>query len=325
MGKTVRDLLLQALENLEKKSFKKFKNKLNDWDIEEEYARIPRGPLEVADPEDVVDLIRRYYMDSYGMKVTVAVLEAINENREAEELETAWKTVNCRTTKREDQGATSRAPIQETSRGATCGDQEHFVDRHRAQLIQRVPLVGQVLDDLLQNKLLTYEGYDTVLSMNPPQNQMRELYRYMSSWGNKDKDKFLQSLKTHNAPLIKTLEKYYNLSIGRRTHSACEGPSRHGRPGQINQRITDKEHFVDRHRAALIGRVVLVDPILDDLRQWRLLTGEHYDTVRSKTTSQEKMRELYRHVDSWGNKDKDCFLQSLKKNNPPLVRDLERN
>ncbi|CAJ0922049.1 unnamed protein product [Ranitomeya imitator] len=89
--------------------------------------------------------------------------------------------------------------------------------------------------------------------------------------------------------------------------------------------ITDKEHFVDRHRVALIGRVVLVDPILDDLRQWRLLTGEHYDTVRSKTTSQEKMRELYRYVDSWGNKDKDCFLQSLNKNNPPLVRDLERD
>ncbi|CAJ0922047.1 unnamed protein product [Ranitomeya imitator] len=275
--KTVRDLLLQALENLENKSFKKFKNKLNDWDIEEEYARIPRGPLEVADPEDVADLIRRYYMDSYSVKVTVAVLEAINENREAEELEKAWKTVNCCTTKREDQGATSRGeqskredqgatsrveqskredqgatsrgeqPEREdqgstsrgeqskreeqgatsrgeqskredqgaTSRGdqskredqgATSRDQEHFVDRHRAQLIQRVHLLGQVLDDLLQNKLLTYEGYNTVLSMKPSQQQMRELYRYMSSWGNKDKDKFLQSLKTHYAPLIKTLE-----------------------------------------------------------------------------------------------------------------------
>ncbi|XP_073403325.1 apoptosis-associated speck-like protein containing a CARD [Dendrobates tinctorius] len=299
MGKTVRDVLVQALENLEKKSFKKFKNKLNDWDIEEGHDRIPRGTLEVADPEDVADLIRRYYMDSYGITVTLAVLEAINEKPEAEELQKAWETVNCRTIKTEDQGASSGAPIQETS-GATSRDPEHFVDRHRAQLIRRVPLLGQVLDDLLQNKLLSPDAYDMVRSMKPPQEQMRELYRYVSSWGNEDKEKFLQSLKTHYAPLIKDLE--------------------------LGSGITDKEHFVDRHRAALIGRVVLVDPILDDLRQRRLLTGEHYDTVRSKTTSQEKMRELYRHVDSWGsNKDKDCFLESLKKNNLPLVRDLERN
>ncbi|XP_073502338.1 apoptosis-associated speck-like protein containing a CARD [Phyllobates terribilis] len=296
MGKTVRDVLVQALENLEKKSFKKFKNKLNDWDIKEGYDKIPRGTLEGADPEDVADLIRRYYVDSYGIRVTLAVLEAINENGEAEELQKAWKTVNCPTTTGAEDGATSRAPIQETSQGATSRDQEHFVDRHRAQLIKRVSLLGPVLDDLLQYKLLSQEDYDTVRSMKPSQEQMRELYRYVPSWGNEDKNKFLRSLKTHYAPLIRDLGG-----------------------------ITDQEHFVDRHRAALIGRVALVDPILDDLRQTRLLTGEHYDTVRSKTTSQEKMRELYRHVDSWGPTDKDGFLQSLRTHNLPLVGDLERN
>ncbi|KAM4025385.1 apoptosis-associated speck-like protein containing a CARD isoform 1-T2 [Anomaloglossus baeobatrachus] len=206
MGKTVRDVLLQALENLEKKSFKKFKNKLNDWDIEEGYNKIPRGKLEDADPEDVADLIRRHYKDSYGIKVTLAVLEAINENQEAEELQKALQAVNDCTTTGADQGATSRAPIQETSPEATPGDQEHFVDRHRTQLIQRVSPVAPVLDDLLQKKLISQEQYDTVRSKTTHQEQMRELYQYVRSFGNEDKNKLLQSLKTCNGPLIKNLE-----------------------------------------------------------------------------------------------------------------------
>ncbi|XP_044159000.1 apoptosis-associated speck-like protein containing a CARD [Bufo gargarizans] len=87
--------------------------------------------------------------------------------------------------------------------------------------------------------------------------------------------------------------------------------------------VTDGEHFVDRHRAELIRRVKQVDPILDDLYQHKLLTTEAYDTVRSKATSQRQMRELFRHVESWWNKDKDQFLKSLRKNNQPLIRNLE--
>ncbi|XP_075175951.1 apoptosis-associated speck-like protein containing a CARD [Anomaloglossus baeobatrachus] len=219
MGKTVRDVLLQALENLEKKSFKKFKNKLNDWDIEEGYNKIPRGKLEDADPEDVADLIRRHYKDSYGIKVTLAVLEAINENQEAEELQKALQAVNDCTTTGADQGATSRAPIQETSPEATPGGErktrgslylEHFVDRHRTQLIQRMSPVAPVLDDLLQKKLISQEQYDTVRSKTTHQEQMRELYQYVRSFGNEDKNKLLQSLKKHNGPLIKNLEETEN-------------------------------------------------------------------------------------------------------------------
>ncbi|KAM4026414.1 pyrin-like [Anomaloglossus baeobatrachus] len=120
MGKTVRDLLLEALEKLEKKSFKKFKNKLNDWDTKER-RKIPRGDLEDKDPEDVADLIIRNYTDSNAIEVTVAVLRASNENQVAEELLKASQAVNDCTTTGADQGATSRAPIQETSPEATPG------------------------------------------------------------------------------------------------------------------------------------------------------------------------------------------------------------
>ncbi|MEE6520460.1 hypothetical protein FKM82_018345 [Ascaphus truei] len=68
-----------------------------------------------------------------------------------------------------------------------------------------------------------------------------------------------------------------------------------------------------------------VDPVLDELLAQKLLTDEQYDTVRSKATSQEKMRQLYQCSRAWGGPDKDKLLQALKKQNGPLIRDLEQS
>ncbi|XP_069812824.1 NACHT, LRR and PYD domains-containing protein 1b allele 5-like [Dendropsophus ebraccatus] len=86
--------------------------------------------------------------------------------------------------------------------------------------------------------------------------------------------------------------------------------------------IPYEEHFVDRYRLDLIQRIALVAPILDDLRQRRLLTREQYDRVRMWRISQEQMRELLYYVEAWGDEDKDQFLQSVRRHNPPLIRDL---
>ncbi|XP_056392809.1 uncharacterized protein LOC130285438 [Hyla sarda] len=88
---------------------------------------------------------------------------------------------------------------------------------------------------------------------------------------------------------------------------------------------TKPRHFVDIHEAALIQRVTLVDPILDDLKQWRLLTQEPYDRVRNLRPSQEQMRELFCYVKSWGKEGKDKLLESLRKHNAPLIGDLEKS
>lgn len=207
MEKTVRDLLVEALENLEKKSFKKFKNKLNDLEIKKGHNKIPRGKLEEADTEDVADLIRKYYTDSYGTEVTLTVLEAIDEKQEAEKLRSALRTgrgVAPQVPVQEDGGAASRVKIEAAAPGAPPRDEEHFVDRHRAELISRATLVSPILDDLY--KLLTPEDYTTVRNKNTPQEQMRELLRYVESWGNEGKDKLLEALRRHNAPLVRDLE-----------------------------------------------------------------------------------------------------------------------
>ncbi|XP_077303431.1 uncharacterized protein LOC143923546 [Lithobates pipiens] len=87
----------------------------------------------------------------------------------------------------------------------------------------------------------------------------------------------------------------------------------------------DREHFIDRHRAALISRVPRVESILDDLLQHGLLTDEQYDTVYSMQTSLDKMRQLYCYVRTWTNTNKDIFCEVLKIYNGPLIQDLENS
>ncbi|XP_066434041.1 uncharacterized protein [Eleutherodactylus coqui] len=94
MGLTVRDVLVYALENLEKMGFKKFRNQLSEIEVNQNYRRIPRGKLEDKDWGDVADLIREYYKDVYGVEVTLQVLDKINEKKVADELQKDLLMVN---------------------------------------------------------------------------------------------------------------------------------------------------------------------------------------------------------------------------------------
>ncbi|XP_077306066.1 uncharacterized protein LOC143925374 [Lithobates pipiens] len=85
------------------------------------------------------------------------------------------------------------------------------------------------------------------------------------------------------------------------------------------------DHFIDRHRAALISRVPRVERILDHLLQNGLLTDEQYDNVRCTPTSQDKMRQLYQYVRGWANSNKDIFYEALRTNNVPLIQDLQNS
>ncbi|OCT56671.1 NACHT, LRR and PYD domains-containing protein 1a-like [Xenopus laevis] len=85
-------------------------------------------------------------------------------------------------------------------------DMEHIVDKHRSQLIRRVSHIDPVLDDLLQDGILTQEQYDTVRQHRISQEKMRKLYEYINSWGNSDKEKFYKSLAEHNGSLIRGIK-----------------------------------------------------------------------------------------------------------------------
>ncbi|XP_069036231.1 NLR family CARD domain-containing protein 3-like [Lepisosteus oculatus] len=80
--------------------------------------------------------------------------------------------------------------------------------------------------------------------------------------------------------------------------------------------------FVDNHRATLIQRVNPVDPIADELLSEKMIHQESYNRVHAAATPQDKMRELFKVLDSGGTTVKNKFYTILQKNYRPLVEDL---
>ncbi|XP_053550286.1 apoptosis-associated speck-like protein containing a CARD [Bombina bombina] len=192
MGKSLRDVILGCLENMTEKDFKKFKAKLNDYEVAAKYRKIPKGPLEKADDIDVTDLLLKYYTDEYAPVVVAEVLDAIDAKQTKCELQNALKKAGY-------------GPFYQGQ--AAASDEGHFIDKHREALIQRMSQVDPVLDTLLQEQLLTSEKYDNVRSKTTSQQQMRQLYCYIREWGRPDKEKLYQAIKKCNPPLIKDLER----------------------------------------------------------------------------------------------------------------------
>ncbi|KAM9305368.1 apoptosis-associated speck-like protein containing a CARD [Gastrophryne carolinensis] len=210
--------MCDALLNLESKDLKRFRNKLNDWTIKEGYEKIPRGTLEGKDADDVVTLMLDYYED-YAPELMVDVLIAINQRNVAKQLQedlAKVTSVNGGKCQQKGPAATSSSEVTSTDGGkslqkgpaptSSSEDEEPFVDRHRVDLISDVYSLGEILDSLLQQKLLQRSQYNAVRAERNPQEQMRQLFDYIDVWGKEDKYKVYQILKKHNGPLIRRLE-----------------------------------------------------------------------------------------------------------------------
>ncbi|XP_068099984.1 uncharacterized protein [Hyperolius riggenbachi] len=174
---------------------------------------------------------------------------------------------------------------------------EHFLDKYYMDLIRQAAVVGPILDHLLEKNLLTHEQYDAVCSKSSSQEKMMKLLHYARGWSNPDKDILYELLKDHNEELIQYL-----------AH---------------RDKLSNLNHFVDRHRESLIQQGDCVNAVLHGLLRKKLLTQEQYDAMRSLSTSQKKMQQLYSYIGGWKNSYKDMFYDILKKHNARLIQDLE--
>lgn len=86
MGRA-RDAILDALENLSADELKKFKMKLLSVQLQEGYGRIPRGALLQMDAIDLTDKLVSYYLESYGLELTMTVLRDMGLQELAEQLQ----------------------------------------------------------------------------------------------------------------------------------------------------------------------------------------------------------------------------------------------
>ncbi|KAM3615307.1 uncharacterized protein V6R79_026399 [Siganus canaliculatus] len=93
-----------------------------------------------------------------------------------------------------------------------CCDDEHFVDKHEAELKRRVTNVPAILDDLLQSKVIQQEQYEKLLDLHPTQEQMRRLFLIIVKATSAQKDIFYKVLKKNHKSLIKELEKKHKCS-----------------------------------------------------------------------------------------------------------------
>lgn len=186
MAKTVRDHLLDTLENLEAQELKRFKGKLNELPVRPGYDNIPRGKLQPADAQDLSDLLVGYYTPGYAVQVAAEALEAVNCKGQAERLREV-------------------AGIGKPSHRGCASPALHFIERHREELIQRTATVDGILD-MLYGTVLDEEQYQRITSKGTSQEKMRELYRLVPSWDSSCKDRLYEALKAKNKFLIADLE-----------------------------------------------------------------------------------------------------------------------
>ncbi|XP_040296188.1 uncharacterized protein LOC121007980 [Bufo bufo] len=113
------------------------------------------------------------------------------------------------------------------------------------------------------------------------------------------------------------------------SHTDCDRSSVSSFSSQLTFRKTResdeaRKHFVDEHCWDLIRRIILVDPVLDDLFEENLLKEEEYDYLQGIPTSQKKMIELCDIVRAWDSSMKDQVYLALRQHNLPYIRVLEK-
>nr|XP_046191874.1 apoptosis-associated speck-like protein containing a CARD [Oncorhynchus gorbuscha] len=196
MSKTVGDILIGVLDDLEETDLKKFRRKLCDRKQE---PKVRRGIVEKADPVDLVDILTRTFTEDGAVNVAIEVLAAINCQDVANELMEFKKSPGS---------CVTSGDRMESATGSTKMNQDkHFVDHHRTALIDRVSQVEPLLDRLLEKGIITQNTYSDVKANRTTQSKMRELYDGpLKACGPKGKDIFLDILMELESFLISDLK-----------------------------------------------------------------------------------------------------------------------
>ncbi|XP_068779233.1 glutamine-rich protein 2-like [Struthio camelus] len=101
--------------------------------------------------------------------------------------------------------AVAGAAVAQPPAAAAAARELHFVERHRAELIQRVPAVEPLLD-LLLGEVLDEEQARAVAAEGTPQAAMRRLLGLAPAWTPRCKDRVAAALRRRHPALVAELE-----------------------------------------------------------------------------------------------------------------------
>uniref|UniRef100_A0A8C9Y8B6 CARD domain-containing protein n=1 Tax=Sander lucioperca TaxID=283035 RepID=A0A8C9Y8B6_SANLU len=86
------------------------------------------------------------------------------------------------------------------------GGRQHFVNKHRIKLIERVSNIGTILDELLDKDVIQPEMYDKIRVLPTCQDKMRELYSGPLNAAGACKDIFYKILEEKERYLVDELK-----------------------------------------------------------------------------------------------------------------------
>ncbi|CAL8261810.1 unnamed protein product [Boreogadus saida] len=199
MASTIRQVLQHSLEDLTKDQLKKFCASLLDR-VREGEPQVRRRALEDKDEIGIADVLVSTFTDAKAGSVMVETLRDIECNHIAARLEPKLENLNPPGSR---PSANSMIPTSKARPG-----EQHFVDKHRSALIQRIRRFPPILDRLLDRKVLSQEEYDAIMAHRTSQEQARHLYSgVLTSSGTRGKDIFLSVLEELEVHLLEDLRR----------------------------------------------------------------------------------------------------------------------
>ncbi|XP_049585427.1 apoptosis-associated speck-like protein containing a CARD isoform X2 [Syngnathus scovelli] len=196
---TKKSLVMDALENLSKENFKRFVKALED---RRGNIRVAKNKLQDKDFMDVTDVLVSAFTEDKTPAVVSELLWSIKCADEAEKLDE-------QIAKHFPKSSASKAAAAAAGAAGetTCSSEEHFVDKHRTKLIERVTNIDPILNRLLEKKVIQDSAYEKIRDTRGDQQKMIEIYRLALKSGIRAKDIFFEILKEQHLLLVEDLEK----------------------------------------------------------------------------------------------------------------------
>ncbi|XP_078061460.1 apoptosis-associated speck-like protein containing a CARD isoform X2 [Mustelus asterias] len=190
MPRTVRQCIVDALEELGEEDFRSFKANLRELKTMQGFRNIPWGKLEKADKLNTAKLMVDYYREGNAGEIAKQILRDGSQQDTADalakELQMASQT-------------SARCPdlTQASQTSARCPDltqEKNPVDKYFTRIVQGFNSVDSVLDELLAAGVLTGEHYGTIRAKATKQERMRELLTIIRGQGSEAKTKLWEAM-----------------------------------------------------------------------------------------------------------------------------------
>nr|XP_033958353.1 apoptosis-associated speck-like protein containing a CARD [Pseudochaenichthys georgianus] len=193
-----RKAVKRMLSNLSTLNFDNFRNELVHRKTE---PRVALNRVEGKSFLEITEVLISTFSETGAVEVSAELLGEIDCNIEAAQLLKDTGVEYSEPGSR-NMGATGGPASENGSR-----DSEHFVDKHRTKLINRVNCVADILDQLLEKKVITQSSYSEIRVIPTSQEKMRELFSGpLNAAGPRGKDVFYGILEKEETYLIEELK-----------------------------------------------------------------------------------------------------------------------